>query len=189
MLQDNLFLIPPCRLKQMVFFSFPPFLPDEAPKGTVKREWREAGACLLTLSCVCFLQAEQYLQLLIPNLNWFQRSGTGMHKQWTLFHVRGTAEAVARWPFLSSLYSLHRSDATSVDQHLWQMSPLLSIRNVSMNHFLKSNITTKLTPGQLLTLSFYPNNTITHRKGALVFNYCRQLGWCLLSMLLKRWYW
>lgn len=45
-LKDNLFLIPPCQLKQMVLFPFPPFLPGETTKGIVKRDWTETGACL-----------------------------------------------------------------------------------------------------------------------------------------------
>lgn len=39
-LKDNLFLIHRCQMKQMVFFSFPPFLPDETTKGIEKRGQR-----------------------------------------------------------------------------------------------------------------------------------------------------
>lgn len=177
-LKDNLFLIPPCQLKQMVLFPFPPFYlvrPQKALwRGTGRRQ-EPVYSChvCFSLSHACFLHAEQYLQLLTPNLNWLQISGTGIHKQWTLFHGRGTAETVAWWPFLLSFYNLCCSEAASIDQHLWQMSPLLSIRTVSMNHSWKSNISTKLSPGQLLRQSLSPNNMVTLRKGALMFNYCR----------------
>lgn len=51
-LKNNLFLIPPCQLKQMVLFPFLPFLPGETTKGIVKRDWPETGA---VYSCrVCF---------------------------------------------------------------------------------------------------------------------------------------
>ena len=119
-LKDNLFLIPPCQLKQMVFFSFPPFLPDETTKVVLWRGngWRQEpvySCCVpFSLSRGCFLHAEQCLQLLICSLNSFQRSGTGMDKQWPLFHGRGTAETVAWWPFLLNLCKLCCSGTTSI---------------------------------------------------------------------------
>lgn len=91
-LKDNLFLIPPCQLKKMVFFSLL-FLPFYL-MGPQKALWRGKGwrqepvySCHVpfSLSHACFPHAEQYLELLILNLNGFQISGRGMHERWPLF--------------------------------------------------------------------------------------------------------
>lgn len=105
--KDNLYLISLCQLKQKVFFSFPPFSQKALPRGNGRRQ-EPVYLCHapFALSLVCFLHAERYLQLSMPNLNRFQVSGRGMHKQRFLFHVRGTAQRASWSSFLLSLYSL-----------------------------------------------------------------------------------